>query len=324
LESRGARSAIDLTVNLVRLIIMIVVRKSKTSNVRVGVVGVGKMGNPIASHISRSPFKVWYYDTDPKAIGPGERLRSCREVSERTDVILVIVGTDDDVKNCFAGPQGLLAGSVKGKVFVILSTVSPQTLGKIRASVIRRGAKLLDAPVVWGEQGAIEGNLVTYVGGDRQAFHKCQQVLAAYSKEVFYLGPSGSGLIAKTANNHLMWTCRFANLEVLQLASHYYAGDIKILLRALLAGTGSNACLARISSPSGGAPWAEKDLEIVVKMARDSSLQPLFAKAAQLAVCNQDYLKFNDQGIKWLIKSKIAHTSRRRGTASVGMKSEIS
>jgi 3-hydroxyisobutyrate dehydrogenase-like beta-hydroxyacid dehydrogenase len=244
-----------------------------------------------------------YYDLNPKAIGPGRRLNSCRELSENADTILIIVGTDDDVRNCFAGRHGFLAGSVKGKIFVILSTVSPQTLTKIRFAIMRRDGQILDAPVVWGEQGAVEGELVTYVGGNRSAFKKCRKVFAAYCKDAFYLGPSGSGLVAKTANNHLMWTCRFANLEVLQLAKRYYTGDIKNLLKALLAGTGSNACLERLSSPTGGAPWAKKDLEIVLKMARKSGLQALFAKAARLAVRNPNYLKFNEQGIKWLLKA---------------------
>ncbi len=268
---------------------------------RIGVIGVGRMGKPIASHISRAGFKVCYYDPNPNARATGERLDSCKEVGLRTDIVLILVGTDQQVKNCFTGPNGLLGCPAERKVFVIVSTIHPKTLQKVRGLAERKGAKVLDAPVVWGEKGAVQGTLVTYVGGDRRSFLRCKRALSAYSKKVFYLGPSGSGLVAKTANNHLMWTCRFANFEVLELASRYYSGDMNTLLGALLAGTGSNVCLERLASPGGEIPWAQKDIRIVIKMARDKRLAPLFAGAVRLALRQRDYHEFNRQGIRWLI-----------------------
>jgi 3-hydroxyisobutyrate dehydrogenase-like beta-hydroxyacid dehydrogenase len=272
---------------------------------RIGVIGVGRMGKPIASHVSRAGFRVCYYDPRPNAAATGERLGSCKEVSLKADIVLILVGTDRQVKSCFAGPDGLLACPTKRKVFVIVSTIHPGTLQSVRDLAERKGAKVLDAPVVWGEKGAVQGTLVTYVGGDRRSFLRGKRVLSAYSKKVFYLGPSGSGLVAKTANNHLMWTCRFANFEVLELASRYYSGDMNALLRALLAGTGSNVCLERLSSPGGEIPWAQKDVRIVIKMARDKRLSPLFARAVQLALRQRDYHEFNRQGIRWLVKKAV-------------------
>ncbi len=272
------------------------------SNMRIGVIGVGRMGKPITSHISRAGFKVCYYDPNPNAAATGGRLRSCKEVSLRTDIVLILVGTDQQVKSCFVGPDGLLGCPAEGKVFVIVSTIYPKTLQGVRGLAERKGAKVLDAPVVWGEKGAARGTLVTYVGGDRRSFLRCKRALSAYSKKVFYLGPSGSGLVAKTANNHLMWTCRFANFEVLELASRYYSGEMNTLLRALLAGTGSNVCLERLSSPGGEIPWAEKDIGIIIKMARDKRLSPLFASAAQLALRQRHYHDFNRQGIRRFVR----------------------
>jgi 3-hydroxyisobutyrate dehydrogenase-like beta-hydroxyacid dehydrogenase len=278
------------------------VSADRTNKMPVGIVGIGKMGTPIAAHVARSGFPVVYHDANPTARGKGRRLDSCRDVAASADIILVIVGTDRDVRTCFAGPKGLLAGSVHGKAFVVLSTITPGTLAAITVAAERKGATVLDAPVVWGEQGAKQGRLVSYVGGDSKAFLRCKRVVSAYSKEVFYLGPSGAGLIAKTANNHLMWACRFANFEVLELASRYFSGDVKTLLGALLAGTGSNACLERIHAPAGGMPWAEKDLQIVMRMARDAGLPSIFAAAAKRAIRNNDHREFNEQGIEWLRK----------------------
>lgn len=272
---------------------------------RIGIIGVGRMGKPIASHISRAGFRVCYYDANPSAAAKGERVGSCKEVSLQANVVLILVGTDEQVRSCFTEGDGLLACPTTGKVFVIVSTIHPGTLRTVRDLAEQKGAKVLDAPVVWGEKGARQGTLVTYVGGDRRGFLRCKRVLSAYSKKVFYLGPSGSGLVAKTANNHLMWTCRFANFEVLELASRYNSGDMNALLRALLAGTGSNVCLERLSSPGGEIPWAEKDIKIVIEMARDKKLPSQFARAVQLALRNRGYHNFNRQGIRWLTKRVI-------------------
>lgn len=259
------------------------------------------MGKPITNHLSRASFDVCFYDTNPKArVGGAKRMNSCKELTRRADVNLVIVGTDSQVKDCFTGKEGLLGGPASGKIFVIISTIDPSTLDAVRTAVEAKGGKLLDAPVVWGEKGAVKGQLVSYVGGDRASFQKCKKIFLAYSKDVFYLGPSGSGLIAKTANNHLMWTCRFANFEVLLLARHYYRGDLRTLYRALLAGTGSNRCLERLSGAGGGIPWADKDIGIVLNMSRHKSFQPVFARAVRQSLKNRELIEFNQKGLKWL------------------------
>ena len=271
------------------------------SNCCVGVVGIGRMGKPITRHLSRARFDVCFYDVNPKARVIGaQRMNSCKELTARADVILVIVGTDSQVKDCFTGKEGLLGGPASGKIFVIIGTIHPRTLKAVRTAVKGKGGKVLDAPVVWGEKGAEKGQLVSYVCGDRDSFEKSKKIFSAYSKEVFYLGPSGSGLIAKTANNHLMWTCRFANFEVLLLARHYYRGDLRTLYRALLAGTGSNRCLERLSGVGGDIPWVDKDIGIVLNMSRHKSFQPLFARAVKRSLKNRKLIEFNQKGLKWL------------------------
>lgn len=268
----------------------------------VGVVGAGRMGKPILKHISKAGFTSAFYDTDSAIRVPrASRASSLHELSASCDVVLIVVGTDEQVEACFMGDDNLLQPSVNGKIFVIVSTIDPATLKKVANATRRKSAKVLDAPVVWGETGAQKGELVSYVGGDRAAFNRCKPILSAYSRELFFLGPLGSGSVAKTANNHLMWVCRFANLEALLLASRFFEGNLKALYKALLAGTCSNRCLERLSA-GGGVPWAVKDLKIVGDLAKRGGLRAEFAKLASQAARDKDMLEFNRKGLAWLEK----------------------
>lgn len=268
--------------------------------ITVGVAGIGKMGLPILGHLSNANFKPFYYDPNPIISAPGaKKTNSAMELSSLCDVVLIIVGTDQQLEDCLNGHHGLLEGRVKGTIFVIVSTIHPKTLEKVGRTIGGRGAICLDAPVCWGETGAKMGELVSYIGGPKSAFNKCKPILQAYSKQVFFLGPLGSGTIAKTANNHLMWICRFANLEALLLASRHYEGDICTLHEALLAGTCNNRCLERIST-GGEIPWAEEDLKIIMELAETQSVGANFAKAASKAAQDENLVEFNRKGLAWL------------------------
>lgn len=270
-------------------------------NTRAGVIGVGKMGKPILKHLLRAGFTAAFYDINPNArVSGASKAASLEALADASDVVLIVVGTDEQVESCFKGKDNLLKGSPKNKIFVIISTVDPATLNRVAGLVKQASAKLLDAPVVWGEAGAKSGKLVSYVGGDRSAFKRCKRIFNTYSKGVFFLGPLGSGTVAKTANNHLMWICRFANLEALHLASRYFDGDLRELYRALLAGTCSNRCLERLSAGGGGVPWAKKDLKIIGELAKRTGLRADFARLASRAAVREDMLEFNRMGLKWL------------------------
>jgi len=121
--------------------------------------------------------------------------------------------------------------------------------------------------VVLGQEAANNGTLTIYAGGEEAAFARAKPVLAAFGREVLYLGPSGTGQIAKTINNLLLWACMCANFEALGLAKKLGA-DIPRLVAALQQGSGANWSLSRWGKSTG--KWSEKDMDVALTLAQDA------------------------------------------------------
>src|SRR5207248_7321857 len=131
------------------------------------------------------------------------------------------------------------------------------------------GVGVLDTPVVLGQEAANNGTLTIYVGGADEAFAKAQPVLAAFGARVLHLGPVGSGQIAKTINNMLLWACMAANFEALTLAKELGA-DVPRLIAALGHGSGANWSLSRWGKSTG--KWSEKDMDVALELAQDAKV----------------------------------------------------
>jgi 3-hydroxyisobutyrate dehydrogenase len=142
------------------------------------------------------------------------------------------------------------------------------------------GIGVLDCPVVLGQDAANNGTLTSYVGGEERWFARAQPVLAAFSAKVLHLGPIGTGQIAKTINNMLLWACMAANFESLTLAKELGA-DVPRLIAALGEGSGANWSLSRWGRGTG--KWAEKDMDVALDLAQHAKVPaPLAALVDQL------------------------------------------
>jgi 3-hydroxyisobutyrate dehydrogenase len=134
--------------------------------------------------------------------------------------------------------------------------------------------------VVLGQEAANNGTVTSYVGGEAQWVERARPVLAAYSAQVLHLGPIGSGQIAKTINNMLLWASMAANFEALTLAKQLGA-DIPRLVAALGHGSGANWSLSRWGKSTG--KWAEKDMDVALDLAQHAKVPtPLAALVDQL------------------------------------------
>ncbi len=234
---------------------------------RGGLIGVGKMGKPIARHILAKGFPLTVYDIvrtqmDDAVARGAKAAASLQQVGADSDVILILVGYEEET---WDAARAVATGAQAGAVLVISSTVSPETVQAIAAELQPKGIRVVDAPIARGEKGAVEGNALVMVGGDEAAVVSCRPVLAAFATDIVRVGEVGAGQVAKTVNNLLLWACKVANYEALRLASRYGA-DLETLRKVILMGSGANSALNDIHHHTT-MPWANKDMTLVLEMA---------------------------------------------------------
>jgi 3-hydroxyisobutyrate dehydrogenase-like beta-hydroxyacid dehydrogenase len=238
---------------------------------RIGIVGLGKMGMPMARLLREREFTVTGYDVAlpviKAAAGIGiQPVNSPKAVAAASDLVIIAVGFDSEVETVMFGDNGVMAGAADDTVVAIASTVAPATMRKLAKRCASRPAvKLLDIPLCRGERAAELGKLLIMGGGDKEAFDACRPAFAAFADSVFYLGPVGSGEVGKMVNNLILWACISANEEGLKLGDKLGVNR-EAMREALVASSASNWALAsRIEEQP--MPWAEKDMTIVLKEA---------------------------------------------------------
>ena len=174
---------------------------------KVGFVGLGVMGSPMARHLAKAGHDVVVYNrTAAKAdewvaAHGGSRRATPREVAEASDVVFMCVGNDNDVRSVVFGDDGILAGLKSGGVLVDHTTASAVVARELAAACAERGVGFIDAPVSGGQAGAENGQLTVMCGGNDEAvFSRVEPIIDAYAKRVKLLGPAGSGQLAKMVN----------------------------------------------------------------------------------------------------------------------------
>lgn len=251
---------------------------------RAGMIGLGAMGHQMARHMADKGLSVAGYDIAPEPMQRAHNLgiRLCgspAEVGTHADVVVVMVATDAQVNDVVAN-SGMLDSLARGAVICIASSVAPETCHKLSALAKQKDIGVLDTPVVLGQQAADEGRLTVYVGGEAEHLERARPALSAFGRQVVHVGASGSGQIAKTLNNMLLWACMSANMEVLTLAKTLGC-DVPTMIEALGQGSGANWSLSRWGKSTG--KWAEKDMDVALDLAQAAKVPvPLAALVDQL------------------------------------------
>jgi 3-hydroxyisobutyrate dehydrogenase len=173
--------------------------------VKVGLVGLGRMGSAIAQRLGVRGCEVIGWDQNSKAMAAqGNRVHaveSPRAVAESADVILSIITEDRGVRRVFTGADGFLAANVAGKLFIEMSTLQPATHRELAPRVAVRGARLIDSPVLGSIPTVREGKLVALVGGEADDVARARCVLDHLTRRVAHIGPNGAGCAMKLAVN---------------------------------------------------------------------------------------------------------------------------
>ncbi|MDH5557033.1 MAG: NAD(P)-dependent oxidoreductase [Alphaproteobacteria bacterium] len=239
----------------------------------IGIIGLGRMGSPMARHLLANGFNVSGYDPDPMAGmaagAAGVKLTdSCAQLAERSDAIILIVGFDNQIEQAVFGENGVTAGARPGTVLLVASTVAPGYMKALADRVAPVGMTAIDIPVAGGEMAAESGKLRIFAGGDRDAVERCRPLLNTFSTRVDYLGAAGAGQTAKAINNMLLWTCLVANVEGLDLGEALGV-DREALREALCHGSGANWAL-ETRADERPALWAEKDMDLLLDEAQSA------------------------------------------------------
>jgi 3-hydroxyisobutyrate dehydrogenase len=173
---------------------------------KVGLVGLGRMGRAMHGRLIESGCDVTAWDRDARAMknaaDAGALLAaSPRAVAAVSDVIISIITEDHGVRNVYCGPDGFLSGDVTGKLFVEMSTLQPMTGRELAPIVAATGASLIDAPVLGSIPTVREGKLFALVGGTAEDLERARPVLAKLTRKIAHMGPNGAGYAMKLAVN---------------------------------------------------------------------------------------------------------------------------
>jgi 3-hydroxyisobutyrate dehydrogenase-like beta-hydroxyacid dehydrogenase len=176
---------------------------------KLGFIGIGYMGRPIAQRLLEAGFSLKAYDRNRnKAEGliryGGTVAQSVAELGSRCDVVLSCLATDDAVLRTYQGADGAFAHAHRGSLVIDLSTVKPETSRELARLGSERGVHVLDVTMSGSTPVAEQGALTLFGGGNQQSFAAAESIFRVISKKYFYLGPSGSGATMKLVVNSLL------------------------------------------------------------------------------------------------------------------------
>jgi 2-hydroxy-3-oxopropionate reductase len=172
---------------------------------RVGFIGLGIMGKPMAKNLLKAGYPLAVFDLNKEAMedlvkAGALAARTCKEVAERVDVIITMLPDSPEVKEVILAKDGVIEGARRGTVIIDMSSINPLVSQEIEKELRKKGVEMLDAPVSGGEPGAIQGTLAIMVGGEKTVFQECLEILKALGKNIVHVGPIGSGGYVKLVN----------------------------------------------------------------------------------------------------------------------------
>jgi 3-hydroxyisobutyrate dehydrogenase-like beta-hydroxyacid dehydrogenase len=249
---------------------------------KIGFIGLGAMGRPLAANLERAGHELQRYDVRP---GEGQKT-SVAEAARGCEVLFSSLPGPAEVEAVAAAAASSLS---ENAAWFDLSTNSPQTVRKIHAELRGRNVHFLDAPVSGGPKGAQSGKLAIWVGGDEAVFRRFESVLRAMGDQPYYVGPIGAGTVAKLAHNAASFTIQAALAEVFTLGVKAGVEPLA-LFRALRQGaTGRKRTFDRLADhflpgvydpPAFTVRLAHKDMKLALELAAEQRVPMRVAKGA--------------------------------------------
>jgi 3-hydroxyisobutyrate dehydrogenase len=254
---------------------------------KVGFIGLGNMGRPMALNLARHGFSLVVHDVDQTKL-PALREQgavaadSPEQVARAAGRTICMVETTQQAESVIAGDRGIVAGASAGHIVICMSTIDPFAARRLHDRLATRGVVMLDAPVSGGTERAASGQLSIIAGGARDAFEACRDLFQAMGKNLFHVGGIGQGLAMKLVNNMLVQVNTVAVAEALVLGVK--AGlDPKTIYDVVRVSTGTSFAfetrvpriMARDFAPGGTVDISYKDQELETAFAKQLGM-PLF------------------------------------------------
>ncbi len=218
---------------------------------RVGFIGVGTMGQPMANNLIQAGFTVIicpHTNMQPvnelEAAGAQVVATPADVAAEAGGVVVTCLPNTSQVEEVLFGPKGILAGAKPGLTVIDTSTVSPTATQTFSARVADQGCTLLDAPMSGGQVGAVSGQLVFMVGGDQTTVESCQSIFDAMGKMAYFVGGSGMGQTVKLCNNLMLGINLLGVCEAFTLGAKVGV-DPATLAEVVQASSGGSAVIER-------------------------------------------------------------------------------
>ena len=248
---------------------------------KVGYIGLGLMGKPMARNILKAGFPLVVHNRSRSAVDElvaegATAAWTPAEVARQVDVVIVNLPDSPDVELVALGKDGIIEGAHKDLIFIDNSTILPATARKIASALAEKGVSALDAPVSGGDIGAINGTLTIMLGGEESALNKAMPVLEAMGKSITLVGDAGAGQIAKVCNQ-IMVAAQMVGMAELLIVAQKAGADPQKVVQAIKGGAAQCWALdikpPRLfdgnREPGFKAYMQAKDLNIVLDTARE-------------------------------------------------------
>jgi 3-hydroxyisobutyrate dehydrogenase len=267
---------------------------------KIGFIGLGHMGNPMARNLLKNGHTLKVFDVVPDLVKKltdlgCESAPSPAECAKGVELVITMLPSSPHVRSVYTGENGVLSGVAKGIPLIDSSTIDPHTARDVAAAAAKIGNPMVDAPVSGGTGGAEAGTLTFMVGGDAADFEKAKPVLQAMGKNIVHCGGAGNGQVAKICNNMMLAIEMIATSEGMALAAKL-GMDPKVF--AGIANTSSGRCwssdtynpypgvLENVPASRGysggfGSDLMLKDLTLVTEAAKAAKQPVVLGAAAQ-------------------------------------------
>jgi 3-hydroxyisobutyrate dehydrogenase-like beta-hydroxyacid dehydrogenase len=276
---------------------------------KVGFIGLGVMGGPMAANVLKGGHELTVYDLNPAAVGRltalgAKAASTLREVGQTSEVLVTMLPEPQHVEGAILGENGAAAGMAAGGTVIDMSTIDPTTSQRIGQALKTRGIAMVDSPVGKTSEHAVTGTLTLMIGGEDADIERVRPVLACMGNQFFICGGQGMGHAMKMTNNLLATTIMCANTEALAIGAKCGL-TLETMVEVMKTTMGWNQQLAVAlpkkaflgdDSPGFMVKLAAKDVRLAVAAARQQGFEPMVGagalatldRAAQLGRADRD------------------------------------